>query len=125
MKNIFLVLLLEFRGVMLMCMMPFIIYLPVFMEVNYQQIKELWMLIGVNLHAAIAISAIYLYRKDTHIISIILMAAAWFTIMAVLVVFTHSAEWHYKNYIITAIIYILTCLLINFITQWKIRQRKG
>lgn len=118
----------DYRPVICMGLVPFVVYIPVFLSVKislyYPEVRYLWLMVGPNLHAIIATLIIYHYRKSRYVKMLFYMSLSWFTSIITLVVFTQNNDGIYNNYLIAGIIYMLVVLLINFVTLWKQQQRR-
>lgn len=76
-------------------------------------------MVGPNLHAIIAMGVMYMYRNTKHIPILLIMSGTWFISIIALVIFTHSNEGIFNNYLIAAIIYIIVTVVIIFRKAWN------
>jgi hypothetical protein len=118
----------DLKRFILFAALPFVLYIPVMMTFQvsgyFPQIRLLWLIVGPQLHAVIAVLLLYIYRKKDHYKWYTYLTIYWFIISSILTTITTENSQIYENYLIAGLVYMLGTVCVTFKIQWKKQQRK-
>jgi peptidoglycan/LPS O-acetylase OafA/YrhL len=118
----------DLRRMLLFAVLPYIVYAPIMMTFQvteyFPQVRYLWLIIGSQIHAIIAIGLLYAYRKKNHYKWYMIITIFWFFSTILLTTFTTKNEQVFNNYIIALLMNTLLSMCITFKVKWNRQHNK-